>query len=84
MTKMAHQGLDLAFEKIEETILPSISMLLDTLLDAASISRPGFDAEIHAAELRAIGVQLEHLTREVEAVSPVWIGAQASNRRISA
>ena len=39
-----------ALERIEETILPSISMMLDTLLDAAALARPGVDAEIYAAE----------------------------------
>jgi hypothetical protein len=61
--------LDAAFEQIEESILPSISMMLDTLLDAASLGRPGVDAEIYAAELRTIALQLEGLTREVESLS---------------
>jgi hypothetical protein len=59
-----------AFERIEETILPSLSMMLDTLLDAATMSRPGFDAEAYAAELRTLALQLEALTRQVEALSP--------------
>jgi hypothetical protein len=61
--------LDAAFEQIEESILPSISMMLDTLLDAASLGRPGVDAEVYAAELRTIALQLEGLTREVESLS---------------
>ena len=69
-------GLDEAFERIEETILPSISMMLDTLLEAATISRPGIDAEVYAAELRTIGLQLEALTRQVEAISPAHIDPQ--------
>jgi hypothetical protein len=63
-------GLDEAFDRIEETILPSISMMLDTLLDAASLARPGFDGEVYATELRTIALQLEELTRQVEAISP--------------
>jgi hypothetical protein len=66
-------GLDEAFERIEETILPSISMMLDTLLDAAALNRPGIDAEAYAAELRTIGLQLEALTRQVESISPAHI-----------
>ncbi len=68
----AHQqnALGEAFDRIEETILPSLSAMLDSLLDAASLARPGFDAEAHAAELRAIALQLETLTREVEALAP--------------
>ena len=60
--------LDEAFERIEETILPSLSMMLDTLLEAAALARPGHDAEIYAAELRTIGCELEALTRAVEAL----------------
>ncbi len=69
-------GLDEAFERIEETILPSISMMLDTLLDAAALNRPGIDAEAYAAELRTIGLQLEALTRQVESISPAHIDPQ--------
>ena len=61
--------LDEAFEAIEETILPSISLMLDTLLDAATLAQPGVDAEVHAAELRTLSLQLEALTRQVEAIS---------------
>jgi hypothetical protein len=63
------QEIDEAFEAIEETILPSITMMLDTLIDSASLAQPGLDAEAHAAELRALTMQLEALTRQVEAVS---------------
>jgi hypothetical protein len=67
------QGLDEAFERIEETILPSISMMLDALLEASSLARPGVDSEIYAAELRTIGLQLEALTRQIEAMSPAHV-----------
>jgi hypothetical protein len=63
--------LDEAFERIEETILPSLSLMLDAMLDAAALARPGHDGEVFAAELRTLGFQLEELTREVEAVSPL-------------
>ena len=65
-----------AFERIEETILPSISIMLDTLLEAAQLARPGIDAEIYAAERRTIGLQLEALTRQVEAMSPAHVDPQ--------
>jgi len=65
--------LDEAFEAIEETILPSISMMLDTLLDAATLAQPGVDAEVHASELRTLSVQLEALTRQVEAISTSYV-----------
>ncbi len=61
--------LDQAFERIEEEILPSLSLIIDSLLDAAALARPGADAEIYAAELRTIGAELESLTRQVEALS---------------
>ncbi len=80
--------LEEAFERIEETILPSISMMLDTLLDAATLSRPGIDAEVYAAELCTIALQLEALTKQVEAISPRQMDAQefraAPPRKISA
>jgi hypothetical protein len=58
--------LDEAFERIEETILPSLSMMLDTLLEAAALARPGIDAGVYGAELRTIGCQIEALRRQVE------------------
>jgi hypothetical protein len=63
------QVLDEAFERIEESILPSLSLVLDALLDAAALARPGADAEIFAAELRTIGAELESLTRQIETLS---------------
>ena len=70
------QGLDEDFERIEETILPSISMMLDTLLDAATLARPGVDAAVYQAELRAVALQLEALTKQIEAISPAHIDPQ--------
>jgi len=69
----SQRQLDEAFERIEETILPSLSMMLDTLLEAAALARPGHDGEVFAAELRMLGLQLEALTRQVEAASPARI-----------
>ena len=62
-------ALDEAFERIEESILPSLSLVLDSLLDAAALARPGADAEIFAPELRTIGAELESLTRQIEAMT---------------
>lgn len=69
----AQRQLDEAFERIEETILPSLSLMLDTLIEAAALARPGKDGEAFAAELRTLGLQLEDLTRQIEAVSPARI-----------
>jgi hypothetical protein len=62
--------LEEAFERIEESILPSLSIMLDSLLEAATLARPGHDGETFAAELRTLGCQLDALTRQIEAVSP--------------
>jgi hypothetical protein len=65
----AQRQPDEDFERIEESILPSLSLALDALLDSAALARPGKDAEAFAAGLRTLGLQLEALTRKVEAES---------------
>ena len=77
------EGLEEAFDQIEETILPSISMMLDALLDAATLARPGVDAEVYAAELRTIALQLEELTKQVEAISPAHVDPQEFRTRVA-
>ncbi len=71
MTSMDQQQrrLEEAFERIEETILPCISMMLDTLLDA-SANLDQFDPKALAAELQTLAAELEELTRAVERSSP--------------
>ncbi len=64
------QQIDRAFDRIEETILPGIGMLLDTLLDAAERRETAITPAVYAAELRTLALQVEALTREIEAVSP--------------
>lgn len=61
--------LDEAFERIEETILPCIAMMLDTLLDA-SANLAELDPKVLAAELQTLAAELEALTRAVERNSP--------------
>ena len=63
-------SLEEALERIEAAILPSLSMMLDSLLDAASLARPGVDADTYAVELRTLALELESIARQVEAVSP--------------
>ena len=70
-----------ALEAIEQSILPSVALMLDTLLDAASMARAGADAEDFAAELRALAFQLEGVTRQMETLHEV---APASAARICA
>ena len=62
--------LDLSIGQVEETILPGISLMLGTLMDATEHARPGADADRFAVELRMLALQLDTLTRQVEAVVP--------------
>jgi hypothetical protein len=71
-----HPSPERALGRIEESILPSLSLILDSLIESASLARPGVDAEGHAAELRKLALQLETLTREVEALSPSQVRPQ--------
>ena len=57
--------LDEAFNRIEETILPCIAMMLDTLLDA-SANLAELDPKALVAELQTLAAELEELTRAVE------------------
>ncbi len=61
--------LDEAFNRIEETILPCIAMMLDTLLDA-SANMAELDPKALAAELQTLAAELEELTRAVEPEQP--------------
>ncbi len=64
--------LEEAFDRIEETILPCIAMMLDTLLDAsAGIGET--NPKVLAAELRTLAAELEELTRAVERSSPAHV-----------
>jgi len=64
--------LDEAFERIEETILPCIAMMLDTLV-AASESVAENERRFLAAELSTLAAELEELTKTVERSSPVHL-----------
>ena len=66
------QKLAEAFDRIEETILPCIAMMLDTLLDA-SANLGNVDPKALAAELQILAAELEELTRTVERSSPVHV-----------
>ena len=65
-----NQRIDEALQRIEGAILPSVSILLDTLVDAAALAKPGADAETYAAEIRALTLQVKTLAREVQAAAP--------------
>jgi len=64
--------LEEAFERIEETILPCIAMMLDTLLDC-SANLADLDPKVLAAELQTLAAELEELTRAVERNSPAHV-----------
>lgn len=64
--------LEEAFERIEETILPCIAMMLETLIDAsAGIGET--NPKALAAELQTLAAQLEELMQTVERSSPVHV-----------
>ena len=63
--------LEEAFASLEESIFPGIAAMLDSLIEAAALCRPGQEAEVHAADLDTIALQLETLTRQVEALAPI-------------
>ena len=66
------QRLEEAFERIEETILPCIAMMLETLLDASN-GIAETDPKTLAAELQTLAAELEELTQAVERSSPVHV-----------
>ena len=66
------ERLEEAFERIEETILPCIAMMLETLLDASAGAAQS-NPKALAAELQTLAAELEELTQAVERSSPVQL-----------
>ena len=64
--------LEDAFDRIEETILPCIAMMLESLLDASE-EVGKVDPKALAAELKILAAELEELTQAVERSSPVHL-----------
>ena len=64
--------LEEAFERIEETILPCIAMMLDTLLDASEFGRGG-RAPFPRRRVADAGGRTEELTQAVERSSPAHV-----------
>jgi uncharacterized protein YfcZ (UPF0381/DUF406 family) len=64
--------LEEAFERIEETILPCITMMLETLIDASE-SVAENERRFLAAELKTLAAELEELTKTVEKSSPMHV-----------
>jgi len=64
--------LEDAFDKIEESILPCIGMMLESLIDASE-SVPDNERRILAAELQTLAADLEELTQAIERSSPMHV-----------
>ena len=64
--------LEEAFDRIEETILPCIAMMLESLLEASE-GVAQTDPKALAAELQILAAELEELTRAVERSSPMHL-----------
>ena len=64
--------LEEAFERIEETILPCIAMMLDTLIDASECVAEN-ERRFLVGELKTLAAELEELTRAVEESSPAHV-----------
>ena len=73
-----------ALERVEEAILPRLSLMLDSLLDAASLARPGIDADAYASEIRTLATELDSIAGQFEAVSPARRARAESYRAASA
>ena len=61
-----------AFERIEETILPCIAMMLETLIEASE-SVAENERRFLVGELKTLAAELEELTQTVERSSPVHV-----------
>lgn len=61
-----HIAVESAFDAIENSVLPSLTRLIDT----SAAAQPGLNAEASAAQLRALARQLDSLTQMVEASLP--------------
>jgi hypothetical protein len=55
-----------AFEALESSILPSLTMMIES----AAAAQPGVDAKARAEELRALARQLESLTALLQNGAP--------------
>jgi uncharacterized protein involved in exopolysaccharide biosynthesis len=64
--------LEEAFERIEETILPCIAMMLETLIEASE-SVAENERRFLVGELQTLAAELEELTKAVERSSPVHV-----------
>lgn len=66
MSHFDHRQFDAATRGIDATILASLPLALDGLLDSAALARPGHDAEAYADSLRTTARQMQALTALLE------------------
>lgn len=64
-----HRQFTGALERIDQTVLPNLSRLLDGVLESAALARPGVDALHYADALRHSAAQVSQLTALVGAVA---------------
>ncbi|HYJ52120.1 MAG TPA: hypothetical protein VEW04_03025 [Allosphingosinicella sp.] len=68
MSQLAHSPFAQAAETIDQAILPNLSRLLDSVIESASLARPGIDAAAYSAGVRDTARQVSQLTRLIAAV----------------
>jgi hypothetical protein len=71
-TREQQARLEEAFERIEETILPCITMMLETLIDASEHVAAD-ERRYLVGELKTLAAELEELTQDVERSSPMHV-----------
>ena len=64
-----HRQFSNALERIDQTVLPNLSRLLDGVLDSAALARPGVDCLHYADALRHSAVQVAQMADLVSAVA---------------
>ena len=76
--------VDHALSEIESYILPSLSQMLEGVLDAATMARAGVEPEAHGVELRRVVRELEQVTRSMESLRGSFPKLQPPEVSISA
>jgi hypothetical protein len=69
--------LNSAFDRIEQTVLPTIAAVLDAVIDSAAGARPGIDADAYAAALRKLADEVD----AAQAVFSVMLSDSAASAR---
>jgi len=69
MSFQNHRQFSDALERIDQTVFPNLSRLLDGVLESAALARPGIDALAYADALRHGAMQVGQLSALVGAVA---------------